>query len=590
MATPEIELVSKEKLDEYIGQAARAAAYENGFGISGCDLSMPVWWGAYCRQSLDQQAKNNRLPEYLLTMARMAKDQGIVVPREYVLYDHVTGEHLDRPAMQFLRHELMDRKKVLGILFAELRCLSREPAPQQVFERECEIRGVKLMFGDAPNGMDVGSAFVRSAITFGNKLTRLATHNNARAGNIGRVLKGSAPSGKAAYGYTYHRDAEVTNEGRIRVLKAWWEIDATNDEGKPAEKSPAWVVTRIFAWIGQEGRTAWWVARHLNDMGIPAPHGGLWGPNKVCKVVHRRCYTGRNSYNSGCMVPNPARPLGDVTGQVRRTILRPKPPEEWVFYDVPQLVSEDLWKRANQSLTERGRGRGKQGVAIEALLRNRIFCPLCGLPMVVRREGGSKKVFYHCARHYRKWDGKACGFRKFISARWDEYLWDCVYALLSDDSWIEGQLAAGQNSHEGAAKLMAAEERKITQLQARMVRVRAGYEEGIYDVGEARNRINGFEKAIALAKEEIASLQRQSGIDSAAGLNVNSLKSELESLRRKNLESATFDEKLQIMGLLDIKVHPSEDLRTVRIKTGFGIDWDKESNQTYCGKVTFAPP
>jgi hypothetical protein len=157
MAVKETETVTKEELNLHIAEAAKAASYEKGFGITGCDLSMSVWWAGYCRQSLDQQSHNNRLPEYLLTLAKLAKEQGVVVPREYVLYDHVTGEHLDRPDMQFLRHELVDRKKVLGIFFADLRCLSREPAPQQVFEREAEIRGVKLVFGDAPSGMDIGS-------------------------------------------------------------------------------------------------------------------------------------------------------------------------------------------------------------------------------------------------------------------------------------------------------------------------------------------------------------------------------------------------------------------------------------------------
>lgn len=129
MAIKEIETITEEELDGYIVEAAKAAGYEKGFGVTGCDLGMPVWWAAYCRQSLDQQSQNNRVPEYLLTLARMAKDHGVVVPREYILYDHVTGEHLDRPGMQILRHDLVDKKKVLGIFFADLRCLSREPAP-----------------------------------------------------------------------------------------------------------------------------------------------------------------------------------------------------------------------------------------------------------------------------------------------------------------------------------------------------------------------------------------------------------------------------------------------------------------------------
>ena len=39
------------KIDVYITQAAKAAEYENGFGISNCDLSKTTWWAAYQRQS-----------------------------------------------------------------------------------------------------------------------------------------------------------------------------------------------------------------------------------------------------------------------------------------------------------------------------------------------------------------------------------------------------------------------------------------------------------------------------------------------------------------------------------------------------------
>jgi hypothetical protein len=293
------------------------------------------------------------------------------------------------------------------------------------------------------------------------------------------------------------------------------------------------------------------------------------------------------------MVPNPARPLGDITGQVRRTILRPKPQEEWVFFNVPQLVSDDLWQKANTALTVRGRGRGKQGKAIQALLRNRIFCPRCGLPMVVRRDGDSKKVYYYCARHYRIWDAKACGFRKFISLKWDDCVWDCVYALLSDDSWIEQQLASEQGCRETTTKLIDLEQRKITQSQAKMTRVQTGYEESIFDAGEAKNRIRSYQKAISLAEEEIRKLRQRDGVQGISGSGIGALKLEMESLRHRNLESASFEDRFQLMGLLDLKVYPSEDLKTVRIKSELGLganEMTTSNGQDNCGKVLFAPP
>lgn len=213
--------------------------------------------------------------------------------------------------------------------------------------------------------------------------------------------------------------------------------------------------------------------------------------------------------------------------------------------------------------------------------------------MVVRREGDSKKIYYHCARHYRVWDGKACGFRKFVSARWDDYIWDCVYALFCDDSWLEQQLTAEQDHQEAITKLIDVEQRKIAQLQVKITRVQAGYEEGIYDAGEAKNRIKDCQKAIALAEKEILKLQRRASAPGIDGSSIGSLKRELELLRRTNLGSACFDDKLRLMGLLNIKVYPSEDLKTVRIRTGLGINSSEVtagSEQDCCGKVLFAPP
>ena len=43
MITPIVEYVTKEMLDGYIAEAAKTAGYEKGFGITGCDLSQPIW-------------------------------------------------------------------------------------------------------------------------------------------------------------------------------------------------------------------------------------------------------------------------------------------------------------------------------------------------------------------------------------------------------------------------------------------------------------------------------------------------------------------------------------------------------------------
>lgn len=557
----------ENNLQDYIAAAVKAAGYE-GFGMSGCDLTKPIWWAAYCRQSLDQQSKNNRLPEYLLALARMAKAQGVIVPVEYILYDHSTGEHLERPDMVYLRHELVHKKRILGIMFADLRCLSREPAPQQVFERECEILGIKLLFGDAPSGMDIGSQFARSAITFSNKMSRLATDRNARAGNVGRVLKGWVPSQKAPYGYVYKRDAEIT-DGRIRIKKAWWEIDSLDQEGKVVQGSPADAIVKVFQWIGNEGCTAFKAARKLNELGIPRPSGGTWTSNSLCHILLNHCYTGKHHYNANCRVPNPSKPLGDVTGAVRRTLVRPKASGEAVEYSIPPLVSEELWTRANNAVRERGRGRGKEGKVIESLLRSHIFCPRCGKPLVLKRIRHSDDFYYLCSRLYHDTKNGHCTYRRFIPCSWDNSVWDCVYALLKQEGWIEDRLQGANNHGLDVEKLVKLEQQKITLSQTKIGKVREGYEGGLYNLEDAKSKVNHHQGTMDKAQKEIERLLALNG--KSAKVNVEELKKELERLSQENLDKATFTEKRDIINKLGIRVYPSEDLKSMKIRSTLNL-------------------
>lgn len=326
-----------DELGMLVGLAAKAAGYEDGFGLSECDLSQPLYWVAYTRQSLEEQVQNNRLPDYLRTCATEARKLAVPVPREYVLYDVVTGEHLERPNMMRLRR-LVAERRISGVIFPALDRLSREPLHQQVFEMEAAYYGVQLHYADAPNGNDPGSQFARSILTHAAKLVKLSNRKNAIGGNIGRAIRGLVPAFRAAYGYGYRREADIGADGRIHVKQAWWEVNELGPDGTPIWGSPAWVVAQIFTWIGTEGRTLYWVAKKLNEMGIKAPEGGKWAPARVTKIAHRQCYTGIHHYNVNARVPNPDRPLGDITAEVRRTLVRPKPEEEWVQFKVPALA------------------------------------------------------------------------------------------------------------------------------------------------------------------------------------------------------------------------------------------------------------
>lgn len=602
------EPVSREQLDHYVEEVARVAAYQEGFGVKGCDLTKPTWWAAYVRQSLEEQAKNNRVPEYLLTCARLAKEKGVVVPSEYIVIDHESSDYLDRKHMLFVRKELIEKRRIKGVIIPEQGRLSGNSLHQQIFEAECSYYGVDFLFGDAPSGTDWASAAARQLMAHANQLRLQTTRKAARGGNIGRVLKGMVPAHRAAYGYRYRRDAEVTPDGRVHIKRAWWEVDELGPDSMPLWESPAWVVIQIFTWIGEQGRTLHWVTKQLNDKGIKTAEGRKWSPNTVAKIVHRQCYSGNHAYNVNSRVSNPNRPLGDITAEVKRTLLRPKPQQEWVNFQIPPLVSEDLCQKARKSVIERGRGRGKQGKSIQSLLRNRLFCPRCGKPMVVRRNGRLNRVYYHCSKYFHTWAEEPCSYRRFIPGTWDEVVWEDICAWLRDDAWVEQQLTSEQSQDENIEKLIRIQQLRIFQARAKIAKVQEGFEGSVYSLDEARKRIADLQESVVKAEEEIQRLQKAVRARCSNTSDINVMREELKALRDRNVDAATFEEKLDIVSRLGIKVYPSEDLKSMRVlcelnldrghaDTGSGETESKEmqargesDSAIECRKVTFGPP
>lgn len=558
MKTQEIDDLVKDLTSRY-------PEYAQCFGVEGCDLSKPKWWAAYTRQSLEDQAKNNRLPDYLLTCAREAKKLGVVIPLEYILYDTVTGEHLERPNMKNLRN-LMAERNISGIIFPAIDRLTREPLHQQIFEVEATHYKVNVYYADAPSGNDPSSQFARTILAHAAKLVKLANRKNNRGGNIGRVARGWVPAGKTPYGYSYKADKEIAPNGRIIVKKAWWEVNELDLNGNPLWGSEAWAVIQIFTWIGLEGKSTYWAALELNRLGIKPRNSQIWSPAKISPIVKRHCYTGKHAYNTACYVPNPDRPLGDITAEIKRTLRRPKPQEEHVPFNVPTLVDEWLWQKANSLLKERDKTKVKTNGGINALGRGRVFCPMCARRMTIRRDGQWRKypnlVYYICTSGHEPWNPNRCGAH-YIPLRWlDDLVWNNIGNLLKHPALVINQQHRIANQDTALEKQLRLFEWQITEGNRRIARIQKDWEGGgtIYTPSEAQQRISEERQKIDRATNEKTKLEsslKQIAQDKAYE---GQLREALERIRDANLSQASFEDKRKIVELLDVKVYPCDDL------------------------------
>jgi hypothetical protein len=428
-------------------------------------------------------------------------------------------------------------------------------------------------------------------------MVRVKTNReSALAGNISRIIAGKIPSQKAPYGYIYRREAEVDQRGRTRILKAWWEIEEISEDNELIWGSPGWVVHQIFIWIGSQERTQYWVTEELNKLHKDYLHlfrplyGERWFPKMVGEIVAKESYTGKAYYNKTHRVPDPNKPLGDLTMEIKKTLTRLKPESERVAFEVPAITTIDLWERANTALRERGRGRGKQGKKIQALFRGRMMCPLCGKPMTVMRKKKTRRIYYYCRARYSKWLEDPCPYSRSVPGTWDNGIWQEICELLKNDVWIEQQLVTELDNSQEINILIRLQEHKIKTYQGKIRKAEEGFDGGLYTLEEAKLRKQKSQEIIDSAQVEIDNLRRQIG-NSFTTDGIDKLKLELKSLQSKNLKGASFEERLNLVAKLNIKVYPSEDLKSRRIKCGMNIrDIQKTGKQDGSAKVVYGRP
>ena len=147
---------------------------------------------------------------------------------------------------------------------------------------------------------------------------------------------------------------------------------------------------------------------------------------------------------------------------------------------------------------------------------------------------------------------------------------------------------------ENVEKLVTSEQQKILRAHAKIAKIREGFEAGIYDIGDAKARIAGCQDEIGKAEQEIRRIREQAGSYRTSVIDSDTLRQELKQLAATNLEEATFEEKRDIMSKLGIRVYPSEDLRTMRVKCGLKLTVEGSNNGSVgedgCGIVMFGLP
>jgi len=183
-----------------------------------------------------------------------------------------------------------------------------------------------------------------------------------------------------------------------------------------------------------------------------------------------------------------------------------------------------------------------------------------------------------------------CPYSRFVPVTWDNEIWQEICEMLKNDLWIEQQLNVELDRSNDIEKLIRLQDHKINTYQGKIRKIEEGFEGGLYTLEEAKLRKQKSLEAINAAQAEIDTLKTQIG-NSFTPNGVERLRLELKSLQNRNLKEASFEERLDLVARLGIKVYPSEDLKSRRIKCGMNIrDIQKTGEQDGFAKVVYGRP
>jgi site-specific DNA recombinase len=160
--------------------------------------------------------------------------------------------------------------------------------------------------------------------------------------------------------------------------------------------------------------------------------------------------------------------------------------------------------------------------------------------------------------------------------------------MLSNDAWLEQQLAAELSQSADQEKLIRMEQFKISQARLRVSKVQEGWEKGFYTPDEVQVKLAEHRQAIARAESEIGRLRDQVANRSLSAVEAELLWQQLKDLCDRNLQESTFEEKADLVAKLAIKVLPSEGLKSRKIFCRLNLaKVNQEREQAGFAKVTF---
>ncbi len=515
----------------------------------------------YARVSSEQQARQATVDSQIAALRERAEGEGhAVLPDDVYVDEGSSGSTLLRPALERLR----DRAAQGGLDQLYVHCpdrLARRYAYQALLLDELSSQGVSVEFIHGPTGTTAEDDLLVQVQGIIAEYERAKILERSRRGKLHRARQGLVnPLSGAPYGYVY----------------------VPKSDGEPARYEvllhEAKVVRQVFEWLVHEQRSIGEITRMLNAQGVPTRRGAArWERSTVWGVLRNPAYMGKAAYGKtqATEARKLLRPVRGRPAIPRRPkgASRSRPEEEWIYVDVPRIVSAELFEAAKEQLERNRRLSQKNGRGKRYLLQGLVVCAKCGYAFygktTSRSAGRGKRryVYYRCTGTdgYRFAGGRICDNGQVRADQLDGYVWESVQQLLQDparlqEEWArrgedDGAQGELRRQRDEAARFLAAQDRTLRRLLD-------AYEAGALELDDLTERSRRVRARATRARAELEAVEaRLAGV-----IELREVIARLDGFAARvdrGLDELTWDERRQLVRTLVARVEIDEDGATI---------------------------
>ncbi|MEW5567404.1 recombinase family protein [Rossellomorea marisflavi] len=319
-----------------------------------------------------------------------------------------TGEIIDRPQLNQLREDIRNGIVTEVICYDSTR-LSRNLLVQLMIKEEFDKAGVKLTFVNTEYADNAEGELQFNISGSISQYEKAKIKERTVGGKIRKVKEGKVLGAYGLYGYDYDQKEStyVINEEQAKIVKMIFDnfTDPTSE------------------FRGING-----IAKHLTELGIPTARGkNIWHRQVVRQMLLNESYTGRHAQRKHDTEGGYVR---QQSGLQRGQKLRPK--EEWIYTEIPQIISDEQFEIAQQKISKTKRQHAKESLR-PYLLSGIMRCADCQNTMTGRVTSwwGSKVVEYTDIKNYSGAKFKGCG-NSIRAEKIEEIVWEKVLEMLNE--------------------------------------------------------------------------------------------------------------------------------------------------------------